>query len=61
MQSTSKPYDVAIQGPGYFHIVMPDGTDTYTRAGNFALSPNGQIVTSEGYEVAPGIGCRPMR
>ncbi len=32
-----------------------DGTDAYTRAGNFALSPEGQIVTDKGYTVAPGI------
>jgi flagellar basal-body rod protein FlgG len=55
MQTTSNPYDVAVQGPGYFHVSMPDGTDAYTRAGNFALSPDGQIVTDRGYTVAPGI------
>ena len=55
LQSTSNPYDLAIQGPGYFHIQMPDGTDAYTRAGNFALSPEGQIVTQDGYVVQPGI------
>ncbi len=55
LQQTSNPYDMAIQGPGYFHVQMPDGTDAYTRAGNFALSPNGQIVTENGYTVAPGI------
>jgi flagellar basal-body rod protein FlgG len=55
LQSTSNPYDIAVQGPGYFHIQQPDGTDAYTRAGNFALSPEGQIVTDQGYTVAPGI------
>ncbi len=55
LTSTSNPYDLAIQGAGYFHITMPDGTDAYTRAGNFALSANGQIVTDQGYTVAPGI------
>jgi flagellar basal-body rod protein FlgG len=55
LSSTSNPYDLAIQGSGYFHITMPDGTDAYTRAGNFALSPEGQIVTDKGYTVAPGI------
>ena len=34
---------------------MPDGTDAYTRAGNFALSASGQIVNDQGYTVAPGI------
>jgi flagellar basal-body rod protein FlgG len=55
MQSTSNPYDLAVQGPGFFRIQQPDGTDAYTRSGNFALSPEGQIVTDKGYVVAPGI------
>ncbi|MGA7674969.1 MAG: flagellar basal-body rod protein FlgG [Rhizomicrobium sp.] len=55
LQTTSNPYDVAINGSGYFRIQMPDGTDAYTRAGNFALSPEGQLVTQQGYVVQPGI------
>lgn len=55
LASTSNPYDLAINGKGYFHIQMPDGTDAYTRAGSFTLSPEGQIVTDKGYVVAPGI------
>ncbi|MDE1938073.1 MAG: flagellar basal-body rod protein FlgG [Alphaproteobacteria bacterium] len=55
LKSTSNPYDIAINGPGYFRIQMPDGTDAYTRAGNFSLSPQGQIVTDQGYVVQPGI------
>jgi flagellar basal-body rod protein FlgG len=55
LQTTSNPYDVAINGPGYFRIQMPDGTDAYTRAGNFALSPEGQLVSQQGYVVQPGI------
>jgi flagellar basal-body rod protein FlgG len=55
LTNTTNPYDMAINGAGYFHVTMPDGTDAYTRAGNFALSPEGQIVTQDGYTVAPGI------
>ena len=55
LNNTGNPYDLAINGAGYFRITMPDGTDAYTRAGNFALSPEGQIVTDKGYVVAPGI------
>ena len=55
LSNTSNPYDLAIQGSGFFHITMPDGTDAYTRAGNFSLSPEGQFVTDKGYTVAPGI------
>ena len=53
--TTGNPYDLAISGKGYFHIQMPDGTDAYTRAGAFALSPDGQLVTDKGYVVSPGI------
>jgi flagellar basal-body rod protein FlgG len=55
LNNTGNPYDLAINGAGYFRITMPDGTDAYTRAGNFALSPEGQIVTDKGYIVAPGV------
>jgi flagellar basal-body rod protein FlgG len=54
IQSTNA-YDMAIQGEGYYIIQMPDGRDAYTRAGNFSLSPDGQIVTEDGFIVAPGI------
>ncbi len=35
LKQTSNPYDIAIQGPGFFRVQMPDGTDAYTRAGIF--------------------------
>jgi flagellar basal-body rod protein FlgG len=53
--TTGNPYDLAVNGKGYFHIQMPDGSDAYTRAGPFTLSPDGQLVTSKGYVVAPGV------
>jgi flagellar basal-body rod protein FlgG len=55
LQSTGNPYDVAIQGTGFFEIQQPDGTDAYTRSGNFSLSPQGQLVTQDGLLVLPGI------
>ncbi len=55
LQQTSNPFDVAVQGSGYFRVTLPDGTFAYTRAGNFALSASGQIVTQNGDAVAPGI------
>ena len=55
LQQTSNPFDVAVQGSGYFRVTLPDGTFAYTRAGNFALSASGQIVTQSGDAVAPGI------
>jgi len=55
LKSTSNPYDIAVQGPGFFRIQQADGTDAYTRAGNFGLSPQGQLVTQDGMVVQPGI------
>src|SRR6202046_2581525 len=55
LQSTGNPYDVAIQGSGYFRIQQADGTDAYSRSGNFSLSPQGQLVTQDGLIVQPGI------
>src|SRR3569833_1091417 len=55
LQSTSNPYDVAIQGSGYFRIQQADGTDAYTRSGNFSLSPQGKLITQDGLVVQPGI------
>jgi flagellar basal-body rod protein FlgG len=52
---TGNRYDVAIQGEGYYIVQLPDGRDAYTRAGNFALSAEGQIVTEDGFVVAPGV------
>lgn len=55
LNSTQNAMDVAINGGGYFQVQLPDGTLAYTRDGSFKLSPTGQIVTSEGFTVQPGI------
>jgi len=55
LQQTNNPYDVAINGPGFFQIQMPDGTTGYTRDGSFKLNAGGQLVTNNGYTVQPGI------
>jgi len=50
IQSTGVPTDVAIQGAGYF-IVQKNGETLYTRAGNFSLGPDGQLLTQDGAAV----------
>ncbi len=55
MKSTANPFDVAIQGSGYFQIQLPNGEIAYTRNGNFQISPAGEIVTQDGFPVQPGI------
>ena len=55
MQVTGNSLDLALDGDGYFPVQMPGGTLGYTRAGNFSRSADGLLVTSEGYQVQPGI------
>ena len=55
MQVTGNSFDLALDGDGYFPVQMPGGTLGYTRAGNFSRSADGLLVTSEGYQVQPGI------
>jgi flagellar basal-body rod protein FlgG len=55
LQQTGNNLDLAIKGQGFFQVQMPDGTTAYTRDGAFQLDANGQVVTSSGYTVQPGI------
>jgi flagellar basal-body rod protein FlgG len=55
LAQTSGQFDIAIEGPGFFQVQLPDGTTGYTRDGAFQLNANGQMVTSAGYTVQPGI------
>jgi flagellar basal-body rod protein FlgG len=52
---TSNSLDIAIEGRGFFQILLPDGTLAYSRDGSFQLDNNGQMVTSTGYVLQPGI------
>ena len=55
LNTTGNSLDLAIDGDGYFQVQMPGGELGYTRAGNFSRSPEGLLVTSDGYQVMPGI------
>ncbi len=56
LNKTDNALDLAIAGDGMFMVSMPDGSNAYTRAGLFTVSPTGQLVTQPGgYVVAPGI------
>jgi flagellar basal-body rod protein FlgG len=55
LTQTGNQYDLAISGRGYFRVQLPSGEDAYTRAGNFSINADGQIVTEDGYTVSPGI------
>lgn len=55
LAQTGGTFDLAIEGPGYFLIATPEG-DSLTRAGSFTLSPEGDLVTQDGYPVLDGGG-----
>ncbi len=54
-QHTGNAKDVMINGNGFFPVLLPDGTQAYTRDGSFQMDANGQLVTSSGYAVQPAI------
>lgn len=55
LTQTDNRYDLGIQGRGYFQVTMPSGDTAYTRDGSFQLSDQGELVTTDGYPVQPGI------
>ncbi len=55
LQTTENALDLAVNGDGYFQIDLPNGDTGYTRSGIFQVNENGEIVTSQGFVVQPGI------
>ncbi|MFD1328418.1 flagellar basal-body rod protein FlgG [Mycoplana ramosa] len=55
LTQTGNSFDIALVGRGWFQIEAPDGTTLYTRSGAFNTNADGQLVTLDGYTVAPGI------
>lgn len=54
-QSTNNPLDLVIQGKGFFQVRQPSGSLAYTRAGNFHLDRDGNMVTADGNALEPQI------
>ncbi len=69
IQHTGNPLDAALRSPNDFFVINTPQGEMYTRAGNFSLSPAGEIVTADGYRVmgeggaiaaaAPGVSILP--
>jgi flagellar basal-body rod protein FlgG len=56
LNQTGNSLDIALDGPGFFQVELPpDGQLAYTRAGNFTLSPQGNLVTAQGFQLTPPI------
>ncbi len=52
---TGNNLDMAIEGRGFFQILLPDGGLGYTRDGTFQVNANGELVTAKGFALQPGI------
>lgn len=59
LRSTSSPYDLAIEGNGFFQIQLPGGETGYTRAGALHVNGEGRLVTADGYAVQPELTIPP--
>jgi len=55
LSSTGNPLDFAIQGSGFFQILLPNGQTGYTRSGSFQPDAQGNLVTANGDALQPAI------
>ena len=55
LQQTDNSRDLAIEGRGFFQVLMPDGNFAFTRDGSFQIDQFGQMVTAGGYPLEPAI------
>lgn len=55
LNQTGNALDMAVEGAGYFQVQRPDGSIAYTRAGNFNVTAEGTVVTSDGLPLIPQI------
>ena len=55
LTETGNALDMAIEGSGFFQVQRPDGSIAYTRAGNFSVTAEGTVVTSDGLPLIPQI------
>lgn len=59
MAQTGNQLDIAVEGGGFFQVTMPDGTQAYTRSGNWTLDDTGRVVTPDGFPMEPAITVPP--
>ncbi|MEM9422659.1 MAG: flagellar hook-basal body complex protein, partial [Pseudomonadota bacterium] len=55
LTQTGNDLDLAVEGKGFFEIVLPSGERAFTRDGKFELDPDGQMVTPAGFALVDGI------
>jgi len=59
LQETSNRTDLAIEGEGFFKVLLPNGDQRYTRDGSFQINPQGNLVTADGVPLADQINIPP--
>src|SRR5260370_5432898 len=55
LSATGNPFDLAIEGQGFFQVLLPTGETAYTRSGAFHQDAQGNVVTSDGNPLQPAI------
>jgi flagellar basal-body rod protein FlgG len=55
LEGSQRNLDVAIEGDGFFQVLLPDGTTGYTRDGQFMINADGNLVTAAGYVLQPEV------
>jgi len=56
LKNTGNNLDLAINGDGFFKVLLPNGDTAFTRDGSFKLDSEGYMVTGNGYRLEPAIG-----
>jgi len=59
LTTTGNALDLAINGQGFFQVLLPDGRLGYSRDGGFSRNPEGLLTTTSGYPVQPEINIPP--
>jgi flagellar basal-body rod protein FlgG len=60
LKQSDNPFDMALEGEGFFRVKMYDGSIAYTRDGAFKIDANGQFVNSNGYMLDPPLVMPPQ-
>jgi len=55
LSATGNSLDLAIEGQGFFQVLLPTGETAYTRGGSFHTDSQGNVVTADGNPVQPAL------
>ncbi len=55
LQVTDQPLDLAIEGDGFYQVVLPNGQIAYTRASKWDVDSEGQVLNVDGLLMEPAI------